>query len=72
MLTPRQEQAVLAVISSPNVRAAARKAGVGEATLFRWLRCRAFKQRLEEQQRRLAEESVVALAHRRAEQLQPV
>jgi len=71
MLTPRQEELILAIISSPDLRTAAKRAQVSEATVYRWLRCKQFKQRLAEQQRRLCEESIVALARRRAETLQP-
>lgn len=36
-LTPRQRSAITALLTERNIRAAARKAGVGERTLHRWL-----------------------------------
>jgi len=37
-LTPKQEQALLALMSETSIAAAATKAGVSEATLHRWLK----------------------------------
>jgi hypothetical protein len=36
-LTPNQERAIRALLTEPSVRAAAKKAKVGEASLYRWL-----------------------------------
>jgi len=41
-LTRKQEQAIAALMTAPSVTAAAKVAGVGESTLFRWLREPAF------------------------------
>jgi hypothetical protein len=46
-LTPRREAAILALLTQPTVRAAARKARVSEATLQRWLREQSFRERYE-------------------------
>jgi hypothetical protein len=41
-LSARQERALLALLSSPTVALAARRAGVGESTLRSWLKDKAF------------------------------
>lgn len=46
-LTPRRETAILALLVEPTVRAAARRAKIGEATLQRWLREPSFRDRYE-------------------------
>ena len=45
-LAPRQGRAVVALLEAGHVKAAARKAGVGYATLRRWLKEPAFRQAL--------------------------
>ena len=42
-LEPAQEKAVLALLTNPTIRDAARAAGVGEATLYRWLQIPEFR-----------------------------
>lgn len=42
-LTPRQEAAISALLSQPTIEKAAAAAGVGERTLYRWLREPAFR-----------------------------
>lgn len=37
-LTEKQEEAILALVSNPNMSAAAEAVGVGRTTLWRWLR----------------------------------
>lgn len=41
-LTPRQEGAIAALLAQPTVEKAAAACGVGERTLYRWLRDQAF------------------------------
>ena len=36
-LTPKEHNAILALLEHPSIRKAAEAAGIGEATLFRWL-----------------------------------
>jgi hypothetical protein len=36
-LSARQEKAIAALLTEPTIAAAAKKAGIGEATLYRWL-----------------------------------
>ncbi|MDQ1593287.1 MAG: hypothetical protein QOG71_3914 [Pyrinomonadaceae bacterium] len=49
-LPPRQERALEAVLSAPTLKEAARAAGIGETTLWRYMREPAFKRRLREAQ----------------------
>jgi len=37
-LTPKQEQAIIALLNEPTVIKAAKKASVGQRTLYRWMR----------------------------------
>lgn len=41
-MTPQQQRAIVALLSASSVAAAAKDAGVGERTLFRWLQDDAF------------------------------
>jgi len=43
-LTPKQEQAILALLSEPTISAAAEKVGVSEVTLHRWQKLPAFQE----------------------------
>src|SRR5690606_29869168 len=42
-LTPVQEKTIIAMLAEPSLARAAQSAGVGERTLYRWLREPAFK-----------------------------
>jgi transposase-like protein len=55
-------QAVLALLTERTHRQAARKTGIGAATLSRWRRQHDFQQMLEAAQARLLEEGVSAVA----------
>ena len=64
-LTPKQQDAIVALLNEPNVKKAAETAGVGERTLYRWMTEPAFKTEL----RRLRRESftqAVSMAQRYA------
>ena len=43
-LSARQQQAIICLLSEPNIAAAAEQAHVGRRTLFRWLRESAFQE----------------------------
>lgn len=47
-LSPRQRKAVEALVTTGNRRAACQAAGIGPATLYRWLKQPAFQQALRE------------------------
>ncbi|MEK5176939.1 phBC6A51 family helix-turn-helix protein [Heyndrickxia sp. FSL W8-0496] len=36
-ITPKQEKAILSLLTEPTIRQAAEKSGVGETTLYRWM-----------------------------------
>jgi hypothetical protein len=42
-LTPKEHAAILALLEQPSIRKAAEAAGIGEATLFRWLQKQDFR-----------------------------
>jgi transposase-like protein len=49
-LTPRQLRAVAAILDTPSMDAAARRARVGRSTLYSWLRDAAFREELTRRQ----------------------
>jgi hypothetical protein len=57
-LSPKQERAILAILSEPNREAAAKKAGVSLTTLARWKREPAFQESLRAARAELVEESL--------------
>jgi hypothetical protein len=60
-LTARQLRAIAALCEEPTTRAAARKARVGEKTLWRWLNDPAFAAAYQRARSRLLEDTLVAL-----------
>ena len=56
-LTPRQERALTALLSEPNVRAAALQSGTAERTLYRWLADPTFRTAYRQCSRRLLEDA---------------
>lgn len=60
-LNPRQERALLHLLASPTIRGAAKAAGVGEATLHRWLLEPAFADAYRAARRRSVEHSTARL-----------
>jgi transposase-like protein len=61
-LTPRQEAAIVALLSQKTVKAAAKKAGVPEPTLWDWLREPKFKARYSLLKRCLSEQALSEIA----------
>ncbi len=51
-LTPRQQQAIACLLSSPTIEAASKNAGVARSTLYEWMRIPAFQEELERAKRR--------------------
>ena len=60
-LTPKQERAIAALLSEATVASAAEKAGVGEVTLYRWLKQRHFLAAYREARRQVMEKSVAQM-----------
>lgn len=62
-LARKQEQAIAALLSEPTVRDAARKAGVGEATLSRWMGLDEFREEYRSARRQVLEGAITNLHH---------
>ena len=60
-LTAMQDKAIMALLSSPSVEAAAKKTGVSDRTLHRWLREPAFRQSCLAARRQVMEQAVGCL-----------
>ena len=60
-LTLRQEQAIGALLCQPTFEKAAEMAGVGVATLRRWLKCREFIAHYREARRQMVEQAIARL-----------
>jgi hypothetical protein len=60
-LTRKQEQAIAALLSEATVSSAAEKAGVGEVTLYRWLKLPDFMAAYREARREVVEKAVAQL-----------
>ncbi len=50
-LTPRQQQAIACLLSSPTIEAASKNAGVSRSTLYEWMRIPAFQEEFERAKR---------------------
>ena len=60
-LTRKQEQAIAALLSEATVGTAAEKAGVGEVTLYRWLKLPDFLGAYREARREVVEKAVAQM-----------
>jgi hypothetical protein len=60
-LTPKQEKAIVALLSEGTTKAAAEKAGVNEATLWRWLQLPEFQSCYRALRRQLVEVAISEL-----------
>ena len=60
-LTRKQEQAIAALLSEATVGTAAEKAGVGEVTLYRWLKLPDFLAAYREARREVVEKAVAQM-----------
>jgi hypothetical protein len=60
-LNRKQESAIAALLTAPTHAAAAAAAGVGEATLYRWLKLPEFRWAFRNARRRLVDDAVVRL-----------
>ncbi len=60
-LTPKQERALVALLDCGEIKRAAKVAGVGEVTLWRWLQLPAFQSRYRAARRQLVETAIAQL-----------
>ncbi len=60
-ITPRQEQAIVALLTRPTIEQAAEEVGVNESTVRRWLKEPAFEEAYREERRRVLERAVGVL-----------
>jgi hypothetical protein len=60
-LTPKQERALVALLDCGEVKAAAKAAGINEATLWRWLHLSEFQSRYRAARRQLVETAIAQL-----------
>ncbi len=60
-LSPNQEKALAALLASPTVVAAAERSGLGERTIYRYLKDPEFKRRYDEERAFLVDQTVAGL-----------
>jgi DNA invertase Pin-like site-specific DNA recombinase len=60
-LTPKQERAILALLSEGTTKDAAAKCGVNEATIWRWLQLTEFQERYRGARRQVVETAISQL-----------
>jgi HEAT repeat protein len=60
-LTQRQERAIAALLTEPNITAAAKQSGVGDRTLRRWLSDAQFRRAYREASRRVLDDACARL-----------
>ena len=63
----RQDVAIAALLTEPTLEAAARRAGVSESSLLRWLRDPAFRAEYRAARRAVVEQAVSGLQHAASE-----
>jgi hypothetical protein len=69
-LTQKQQKTIQTLLENPTVRAAAKAAGVGETTIFRWLAEPAFNRCYREARNHLLENTLTALQAASSEAVQ--
>ena len=57
----KQEQAISALLNEPTIEAAAKRIGVGETTLWRWLQIPSFQEQYRQAKRRVVEHAITQL-----------
>ena len=60
-LSHKQEQAIAALLTESTVASAAEKAGVGEVTLYRWLKVQEFASAYREARREVVEKAIAQM-----------
>ena len=60
-LSRKKEQAIAALLSQPSIGGAAKKAGIGEKTLFRWLQLDEFKRTYKTARRPVIDQTIAQI-----------
>jgi hypothetical protein len=60
-LSRKKEQAIAALLSQPSIGGAAKKAGIGEKTLFRWLQLDEFKRTYKTARRQVIDQTIAQI-----------
>lgn len=60
-LSRKQEQAIISLLQMPTISEAAKQAGIGEATLWRWLQNIEFQERYREAKRQAVAQAITRL-----------
>src|SRR5215210_1052170 len=69
-LSPQQEGAIVALLSDPGLTGAAKSAGVGKATLWRWMQKPAFREAYRRARREAVEQARARLQQASGEAVQ--
>lgn len=60
-LSRKQEQAIAALLTAPSITEAAQQTGIGEQTLFRWLKDPAFAEAYRQARRQVVQQAITQL-----------
>jgi transposase-like protein len=60
-LTRKKEQAIAALLSQPSIGGAAKKVGIGEKTLFRWLQLDEFQRAYKNARRQVIDQTIAQI-----------
>ena len=60
-LSRKKEQAIAALLSQPSIGGAAKKIGIGEKTLFRWLRLDDFQKEYKNARRQVIDQTIAQI-----------
>jgi hypothetical protein len=60
-LSRKKEQTIAALLSQPSIGSAAKKVGIGEKTLFRWIQLDEFKQAYKNARRQVVDQTIAQI-----------
>jgi ribosomal protein S11 len=69
-MSRKKEQAIAALLSQPSITRAAKKSGIGEKTLFRWLQLDEFRQAYKNARRQVVDQTIAQIQSVLAEAVQ--
>jgi ribosomal protein S11 len=69
-MSRKKEQAIAALLSQPSIARAAKKSGIGEKTLFRWLQLDEFRQAYKNARRQVVDQTIAQIQSVLAEAVQ--